>query len=231
VSDTIGVSLGGVVKSLSVKVDITHPYVQDLRIELLGPEGERAVLYDRSGGAGHDVKRTFSSADTPALAALVGHAVRGNWALRVADMATRDVGTLNAWELELALAAPAKTTQREAQPNLAIPDNSPGGVGSALSFDAAGTVQALELKLAVAHPYIGDLRVELVAPSGKAALLHDRVGGRTQDLMLALSSATSPALGTLVGQPLAGNWVLRVADLATADVGTLKAWSLNATHV
>jgi subtilisin-like proprotein convertase family protein len=91
-------------------------------------------------------------------------------------------------------------------------------------------VQALELTLAVEHPYIGDLRIELVAPSGKAALLHDRAGGRTKDLTLALSSATSPALAGLVGQPALGNWVLRVADLAAADVGKLKAWSLRLSH-
>jgi subtilisin-like proprotein convertase family protein len=188
------------------------------------------VLHNRAGGAARDVKRTFSSADTPALAAFVGGAVRGSWALRVADMASRDVGVLNAWELEIALSSPVKSTQREAAPNVVIPDNSASGIGSALPFEVTGTVQALELACSIQHPYIGDLRVELVAPSGKAALLHDREGGRTRDLVLGLSSATSPALASLVGQPAAGNWVLRAVDLATADVGTLRAWSLRVTH-
>jgi immune inhibitor A len=230
VSDTLTVTRAGVAKSLAVKLDITHPYVQDLRVELVGPTGERAILHERAGGSSDDIKRAFSSADTPTLAAFVGRPVRGAWALRVADMANQDVGMLNAWELEIALAAAATATQREAVPNLPIPDATPAGVGSALAFDAAGTVQALELTLAVEHPYIGDLRIELVAPSGKAALLHDRVGGRTQNLTLALSSATSAALASLVGQPALGNWVLRAADLATADVGRLKAWSLRLTH-
>jgi immune inhibitor A len=230
VSDTATVTRAGVAKGLSVRLDITHPYVQDLRVELVGPAGERAILHERAGGSSQDIRRAFSSADTPALATLIGRPVRGAWALRVADMATRDLGTLNAWELEIALAAAPKATQREAAPNLAIPDNTPAGVGSALAFDATGTVQALELAVAVEHPYIGDLRVELVAPSGKAALLHERTGGRTQNLSLALSSATSPALASLVGQPALGNWVLRAADLATADVGRLRAWSLRLTH-
>ena len=230
IADTVTLSQAGVVKSLSVKTDVTHPYVQDLRIELVGPEGDSALLYNRAGGSAHDVKRAFTSADTPALARFVGRAVRGPWALRIADMATRDAGTLNAWELEIALAASAKATQREASPSLAIPDNSPAGIGSALSFDAAGTVQALELVCSIQHPYVGDLRVELVAPSGKSALIHDRAGGRTQDLVLSLSSAASPGLATLVGQPAAGNWLLRVVDLATADTGTLRAWSLRLTH-
>jgi immune inhibitor A len=230
IADTLAIAREGSVKTLSVRVDVTHSYVQDLRIELVGPTGATALLHNRTGGSAHDVKRVFSSADTPALAGFVGGSVRGSWALRVADMASRDVGMLNAWELEIALSSLARVTQREAAPNAAIPDNSTAGIGSALPFDATGTVQALELACSILHPYIGDLRVELVAPSGKVALLHDRVGGRTRDLVLGISSATSTALASLVGQPCTGNWVLRVIDLATADAGTLRAWSLRLTH-
>jgi subtilisin-like proprotein convertase family protein len=34
-----------------------------------------------------------------------------------------------------------------------------------------------------------------------------------------------------VGQPLNGTWVLRAADLASADVGVLESWSLKLTYV
>ncbi len=35
-------------------------------------------------------------------------------------------------------------------------------------------------------------------------------------------------LATLVGQPVGGNWVLRVTDLAGQDVGQLNKWSIEA---
>jgi len=60
---------------------------------------------------------------------------------------------------------------------------------------------------------VGDLRVELVAPSGNQAILRNRVGGRQRDLLLELNSSTSPELAMLVGQPIKGNWILRVMDL------------------
>jgi subtilisin-like proprotein convertase family protein len=224
-------TIAGIAKSLRLELDITHTYIQDLRVELEAPDGSRALVHNRTGGGDDNIKKPLTSADTPALAALVGKEVRGAWTLRVADLASSDHGTLNAWKLDIDLSSAPKMQQQEGAPGLAIPDNTPAGVGHALAFMAAGTVQAIELKAAIDHPYIGDLRVELVAPSGRSAVVHDRAGGRTQNLAIDLTSASNAALATLVGQPSSGNWVLRVADLDSADVGTFKTWSLRLTYI
>jgi subtilisin-like proprotein convertase family protein len=39
--------------------------------------------------------------------------------------------------------------------------------------------------------------------------------------------ASIPSLDALVGQPIQGNWVLRVKDLQQSDAGKLEKWSLS----
>ena len=230
IADTLQFSRAGSAQIITARVNITHTYIQDLRLELVSPTGQAAVLQDRAGGSADNIERIYCSDTTPALAGLIGSDVRGTWALRVADLCSRDRGTLEDWSVEIKLAAPARIAVADATPELAIPDNTPAGVGSALAFAQRGTVQALELGVLIEHSYIGDLRVELLAPSGRSAVLHDRAGGRTRNLELDISSASSVALASLVGQPLAGSWVLRVADLAREDIGTLKSWSLKVNY-
>ena len=38
------------VRSLGIGVDIKHTYIGDLRVELVGPTGERAMLHNMTGG-------------------------------------------------------------------------------------------------------------------------------------------------------------------------------------
>lgn len=230
VAFTIPVARAGLARTVGVSVDLTHSYVGDLRIELAGPNGQRALLQNRSGGSTKNLKRTWTSADTPALAPLVGISVQGDWVLRVSDLAGQDAGTLNEWALDVDLAPGLKTAQAEAAPRAAIPDNVAAGIGSAVAIDAVGTVQSVELKARIVHPYVGDLRVELVAPSGLRAVVHDRAGGRSSDLILQLDSASSPPLAALAGQPLGGPWLLRVADMESLDAGTFESWALKVTY-
>jgi immune inhibitor A len=226
ISDSVSFGDAGVARSISVEVDISHAYVGDLRVELVGPTGARALLHNRSGGGQRDLKTTFASLDSPGLSVLVGQAVRGTWALKVADLAGRDTGKLNSWELEIRKGTSPRLVQKEAAPNLSIPDDNSAGAGSSLVIAEAGTLQSIALKASIAHPYIGDLRVNLLAPSGVRVSLWNREGGRTKDLTLDLTSASSPALAALVGQPVKGPWVLEVADLGQLDTGTLKFWGL-----
>ena len=46
--------------------------ISDLRVELNAPSGLKAVLHDRAGGNTRNLKATYGSAQTPALAALAG---------------------------------------------------------------------------------------------------------------------------------------------------------------
>ena len=71
------------------------------------------------------------------------------------------------------------------------------------------------------HPYFRDLTVELVSPSGAVSTL----------------STSAPIEGELttefrfgsarhLGEDAVGEWTLRVKDLQSGDVGTLKSWGL-----
>ena len=231
ISSSIAVSKAGVVRSMKVGVDISHTFLRDLRVELVGPDGSRAMLHNRAGGSNNDLKQTYMSTDTASLAAFISKPIRGDWTLRVADLEGQDKGTLNRWSLDIDLQGAVTSVKKEASPNLAIPDNTPGGVGSNVVVDRSGTVQTLKVKANITHTYIGDLTVELVAPSGERAMLHSRSGGRTQDLSIDEDSASTSVLTPLIGQPMMGNWILRVADHEDIDTGTLDSWSMEVGYV
>lgn len=115
----------------------------------------------------------------------------------------------------------------ESRPGLAIPDNDPAGVADTISVAQAGAVGQIRVAVDIAHSYIGDLQVALLAPSGATAVLHDREDGRTQNLARTYTSANSPALEALAGVATRGDWTLRVADLEAEDTGTLRGWSID----
>lgn len=104
---------------------------------------------------------------------------------------------------------------------LQIPDNHVAGAVSSLAVNGSGSIATLALSLHIDHPYRGDLEVTLIAPGGTQAVLSDRDGGATKDLVL-----THVDLPAFTGQLAAGSWQLKVRDRAGADVGTLVSWSL-----
>lgn len=231
VSSTLNVPRAGRISRLAVSTGIEHPYIGDLRVSLTAPAGAgKAILHDRSGASADDLVKTYTSENTPALATLVGGQSRGDWTLEVADLARRDVGTLRRWSLEVELEAAPQVTLGEATPALQIPDNDPAGVSSAIDIAQSGTAQEIGVSIDLTHTFVGDLRVELVAPLGRRAMLHDRLGGSRDNLITTYDSASIPSLATLLGGPIKGSWVLRVTDLAGQDVGKLNRWSLELTY-
>lgn len=109
---------------------------------------------------------------------------------------------------------------------LAIPDNVSAGVSSTIAIADSGTVAQIKVRVDIKHPYIGDLRVALTAPSGRTTVLHPRLGGSADDLVTTYDSASPGVLGDMIGQPFKGNWILNVSDRARRDVGKLRRWSL-----
>ena len=75
----------------------------------------------------------------------------------------------------------------------------------------------------IAHPFIGDLTVELVAPDGTARTLHDRSGDNADGI----EQTYTPDFG---GTGIAGDWTLRASDGASGDAGTLNGWTLTVAH-
>jgi subtilisin-like proprotein convertase family protein len=224
VSSTLEFAETVAVAAVKVSVDITHTYIGDLRVILMAPSGASVLLHDRNGGSTDNIVRTFDASTTPALTPLAGQTAHGAWTLRVMDLAAVDVGKLNSWQIEITPRA-GNTVAVEESPGLRIPDNAPTGIERTLVVNQAGQVSDIEVSLDITHSYIGDLNVTLTAPNGATAVLHQRAGASADNIVRALTAATTPALNLLRG-PAAGTWKLRVADLEAADEGKLNRWGL-----
>jgi subtilisin-like proprotein convertase family protein len=94
------------------------------------------------------------------------------------------------------------------------------------------SITSIEVYLNITHTYIGDLLITLTSPAGTAVVLHNRSGSSADNIVGWYPSQLIPAgnLGLYVGQQMAGNWTLTVADQAGGDVGTLNQWCLRIVH-
>lgn len=229
VRDTINFTDAATIAAVNVKLDVTHSYIGDLRVTLTAPSGASALLHDRNGGNAHDLRRTFDDSTTPALGALAGQSLQGNWTLQIQDLAAVDVGRLHTWELEITGQANAGVELGEA-PGIAIPDNAAAGIERTLAVQAAGRLKDLTVSVDVTHTYVGDLIITLVAPSGTAVPLHNRGGGSADNVIKDYTLAGTPALQALRGQNIQGAWKLKVADREALDIGKLNRWSLRITR-
>ncbi|ALN60952.1 leupeptin-inactivating enzyme 1 [Lysobacter antibioticus] len=89
-------------------------------------------------------------------------------------------------------------------------------VVSGVSGNAPAT---LKVAVDIKHTFIGDLRVDLVAPDGTRYTLHNRSGGSADNIIKTYTvNASSEAAN--------GTWKLLVNDNARADVGKVDLWSL-----
>jgi serine protease len=71
----------------------------------------------------------------------------------------------------------------------------------------------------IVHTYIGDLKVDLVAPDGSVYVLHNRAGGSADNINQTYTV-------NLSGEAMNGTWRLRVNDNYTADTGYINSWSI-----
>ncbi len=98
---TLNVASAANISSLTLDLDITHTYIGDLTVRLTAADGTQITLHDRIGGSNHNLIKSYSTANTPALLALVGHPAMGDWKLSVSDHADIDQGKLNFWQLTI----------------------------------------------------------------------------------------------------------------------------------
>ena len=218
----------GTISAVRVDADIIHTYVGDLSIALISPAGQRVVLREGEGGGADDIHATWTSATSGGLGGLIGKPFAGRWTLHVADKAKQDTGRLDRWRIEIESDAPAPIQVAADIPaeGLAIPDANTTGIASTVSVEADAAVAAAQVTVDIRHPFIGDLVMELVAPSGPVATLHNRTGEGRRDLRMSYDATNAPALAGFAGLPARGTWTLRVRDLASRDIGRLHAWSL-----
>ena len=230
IRSAITINKSGKADAIKVRVSIIHPYINDLQVELIAPSGKRVLLHDQTGGGQDDLKQTWESASLAALAALKEESIQGTWTLAIRDLARQDTGRLNWWGLEIAYSPSYQTVSGDAAPNLAIPDADPQGVQSAIAIASAGKARAIKVAVEIRHTYLGDLLVDLVAPSGHSVSLHNRTGGSQDDLRVTYDLSSAPALAALIGEAIQGNWTLRVRDLEAMDTGTLEKWTLTLSY-
>jgi subtilisin-like proprotein convertase family protein len=225
VRDTVRFPDSATAGSVRVSVDITHTYIGDLRLTLTAPSGTFVVLHDRNGGRTQNLKKTFDTTTIPGLTALSGQAIQGIWSLHVQDLAAVDTGLLNRWEVEIT-GQQRNVIEVEEAPGIAIPDDNPAGIERLLNTAGDGNVREIAVSVDITHTWIGDLSVDLIAPDGTHIPLHERSGGSDDNLIKTYTSATTPGLALLRGQPAQGAWRLRVADLEARDMGKLNRWGL-----
>ncbi|WP_308427823.1 proprotein convertase P-domain-containing protein [Cognatilysobacter bugurensis] len=101
----------------------------------------------------------------------------------------------------------------------AIRDNAT--VESAVSVSGRSGNAPSDAKVAVniVHTYIGDLKVDLVAPDGSVYILHNRSGGSSDNIATTYTA-------NLSSEPLNGTWKLRVNDNYAGDSGRIDSWSV-----
>lgn len=71
----------------------------------------------------------------------------------------------------------------------------------------------------IVHTYIGDLKVDLVAPDGTVYVLSNRAGGSADNIVKTYTV-------NLSSEALNGAWALRVNDSAFGDTGYINSWSI-----
>jgi len=127
--------------------------------------------------------------------------------------------------------------------NPAIPD--PGTTSSsAIVSGLAWPVTDVDVTVTIVHPWVADLDVVLVSPTGRRVVLASGVGGSGDNFTgtifddsatLAIGSGTPPftgrfrpseSLDALAGSIANGTWTLEVSDEAPADAGSLVSWSI-----
>jgi subtilisin-like proprotein convertase family protein/subtilisin family serine protease len=118
-----------------------------------------------------------------------------------------------------------RVVDRQAAPNRTIPDRG-APIESSIEVTESGTINDLRIQVNIAHTYIGDLRVDLIAPDGTAVALHNNSGGSADNIVKTYSVQEVPALRPLLAKPIRGTWKLRVVDTFRLDVGKLNSWRL-----
>ncbi|MBI5534462.1 MAG: proprotein convertase P-domain-containing protein [Deltaproteobacteria bacterium] len=116
--------------------------------------------------------------------------------------------------------APVNAKHYESTAAVSVPDNTPAGVTSTINVPDTLKIGTLMINLDITHTYVGDLKLSLTH-GGVTQVIRDQVGGSQKDIMGAF------AVDAFKDADAAGDWVLTIADVASADTGTLNSWSLD----
>ena len=95
-----GLAADADIEAVTLEIDVTHPFTNDLGIHLVSPSGTESIL----NAVFNEVLAAKADLDWHLLSnAFYGESPNGEWTLKVVDAAPGDAGTLNAWRLRFAL--------------------------------------------------------------------------------------------------------------------------------
>ncbi len=133
-----------------------------------------------------------------------------------------------------------------------IPDNNSTGVTSNITVSninsnilASNAIKRVIIDSLI-HPFVSDLKIDLIAPDNSSINLINRRGGSGDNFIgtildptasVAISSVTNtnaPFTGSYIPEgnfntltgPAVGTWKLKVSDLLSSDIGKLHKWTL-----
>ncbi|WP_328782357.1 proprotein convertase P-domain-containing protein [Streptomyces canus] len=197
--DVTGID-GNAAGPLQVYANITHTKIGDLRLVLTSPDGKSYTLKPYGSEAGGTLQTTYGVDATDAVA-------NGTWTLKVTDSATGSTGELKGWSLGF--------PSYENQTVKAIPDKNYTEIWTKTSGLSGVGSAKLQVYVHVEHEYLGDLKIDLIAPDGSMHLLKDNgeQAGGTLKKVYTLDATDLPVNGW---------WKLRVDDVATGDTGTVN---------
>jgi aminopeptidase S len=159
--------------------------------------GSSGVAFDRCY---HRVCDTISNIDATALD-------RNSDAIATAIWSLADTGT------------PPPGPRFENTTDFPIPDLSTVESPLAVTGVPGNAPSTLTVGVDIQHTYRGDLVVDVIAPDGTVYNVHNRTGGSADNLVGTFTINASSEVAN-------GTWKLRARDAASADVGTINAWSL-----
>jgi len=103
--------------------------------------------------------------------------------------------------------------------NYNIPDNKTAGISSPITVTRTGNSGTVTAVVNIVHPYIGDLKVQLISPSGQISTLHNRTGAGTDNINKSYTV-------DMTGVESSGVWKLKAVDAARGDAGYIDGWEL-----
>ena len=106
-------------------------------------------------------------------------------------------------------------------PHLTIPDLAT--VSDTITVPDSETATSVSVEVDITHNYIGDLKIDIIAPDGTSITLHDNSGGSTDNI----DQPYAPLFGSI---PISGVWTLQIHDRDAPDPGVLNSWTLTINY-
>ncbi|GLX97413.1 Ig-like domain-containing protein [Herbidospora sp. NBRC 101105] len=196
----------------TVEVHIAHTYIGDLQVDLVAPDGSTYPLHSHTGSDTDNIDQTYT-------VNLSSEPINGTWKLRVNDNAGGDTGKIDSWKLTLGGPATPSIPTGSNPDDVAITDNATVESPITMSGYSGNASTTSTVEVHIAHTYIGDLQVDLVAPDGSTYPLHSHTGSDTDNIDQTYTV-------NLSSEPINGTWKLRVNDNAGGDTGKIDSWKL-----